>query len=65
MTLDELTPFERFQLEKYGNIICTTEPGPVPQFESGQEDAERFTEWASKEHERQMDQHAGYFESDY
>ena len=24
-TIDDLTPFERWQLEKYGNITCTTE----------------------------------------
>jgi hypothetical protein len=55
----ELSPFEHFQLEKYGNILTKsgkhfTPSGDTGEPESGSEEAERFSEWFAREHEQQL-----------
>lgn len=45
MTHDDLTGFERFQLEKYGNILGKSEVMPNGECEQGEEERRRYKTW--------------------
>lgn len=49
----ELTGFELFQLERYGNILGTTEVMPDGECEAGEEERQRFENWCELQAERQ------------
>jgi hypothetical protein len=46
-----LSPFERFQLEKYGDIIPFND---CAEFENGSIEHERFTEYVQREAEQNL-----------
>lgn len=51
----ELTNYDQFQLEKYGNILPTPEATPEGDlFESGIEELNRLAEWTNAQAERQL-----------
>lgn len=41
--IHELTSFEIFQLERYGNILGTAEV--MPEYEAGEEERQRLQDW--------------------
>lgn len=45
-----LTPYEEFQLNKYGNIL----PDNEGEFEAGSEEAQRSIEWAKMKEEQEL-----------
>lgn len=51
----ELTNYEQFQLEKYGNVLPTPEATPEGDlFESGIEELNRLAEWTNAQAEQQL-----------
>ena len=51
----ELTNYEQFQLNKYGNILPTPEATPDGDlFESGIEELNRLAEWTNAQAEQQL-----------
>lgn len=51
----ELTNYEQFQLEKYGNVLPTPEATPEGDlYESGLEELDRLAEWTNAQAEQQM-----------
>ena len=51
----ELTNYEKFQLEKYGNVLPTPEATPEGDlYESGLEELDRLAEWTNAQAEQQM-----------
>jgi len=54
----ELTNYEQFQLNKYGNILPTPEATPEGDlYESGLEELDRLAEYMNMQAEQQMFQH--------
>lgn len=55
MKPEDLMPYERWQLEKYGNILPPVENIPDERVvENGFDDLNRFSEWMQYEAEQQM-----------
>lgn len=51
----ELTNYEQFQLEKYGNVLPTPEATPEGDlFESGIDELNRLAEWTNAQAEQQL-----------
>lgn len=51
----QLTNYEQFQLEKYGNVLPTPEATPEGDlYESGLEELDRLSEWINAQSEAQM-----------
>lgn len=51
----ELTNYEHFQLEKYGNILPTPESTPEGDlYESGIEELNRLAEWTNAQAEQEL-----------
>ncbi len=51
---DRLTPYELFQLQRYGNILRPT--STRCELENGEAESEQFTEWVEKEAEQQLNE---------
>lgn len=51
-----MTPFERWQIEKYGNVL-PDQPSPLDHDEQQLADREKEAERVNDYHEREMDEH--------
>lgn len=54
MKPEDLAPYERFQLEKYGNVLPPVNIPNEAKFENGIEEERRFSEWMQHEAEQQL-----------
>lgn len=57
--IQPLTPYELFQLDRYGSILQPRSGNTPEELENGTEEAERFKEWIEQEAENQ------FFEEEY
>lgn len=52
--LNKLSPYAKFQMETYGNILRPS--GTRCELENGSQAAEEFTEWMNREAEQQLNE---------
>lgn len=54
--IEDLSPFERFQLEKYGNVVRSPaiNPNGSSDLENGSEEMRRFAEWNHQQEQQQL-----------
>ena len=64
MKPEDLAPYEKWQLEKYGNILPPVESIPDERvIENGFDDLNRFAEWMQEMAERDMMKHEENYSS--
>lgn len=54
MNIENLSNYEFFQLERFGNILPEPVINPDGELEAGKEEADRFAEWTHNQEEQQL-----------